>query len=349
MTDHEKPIAGVSWADLLAALAEEHGTLTQVAWKLVEHADKVKASELDVASVERALRRLRTRGQRDGGAWGQRLVRVFGMPKAIEDRVRWLGLYHSPFNDLPVGLCLDQLRLWDRPPMAGSRARLWVHLGFATCALRTRQLEDARSHAARATEALATLNTDYDVARVELTLLRAFLASHLAPSESDDAGPDRHRTEADRDAAVAKLLDRATGLLGSETIGAADRVCFLARIVDQRAYQLNRHGQYEAALGLYECLHRVDLHPFASYRRDAGLAYGYHHTGRTAEALAIVTRAIEHAGDGGYTRLRAMGLLMLARITDQAATREESIARARAIAVRLGDDELLARAAKLVT
>jgi hypothetical protein len=316
--------AGITWGDLLASLVEQHGTLTQVAWKLLEHVDKAKAPELDVASIERALRRLRTRGQRDGGAWGQRLVRVFGIPCTVEDRVRWLALYHSPFTDLPVPVCLDQLRLWDRPPMSGSRARLWVHLGFATCALRTRRLDDAAVHLGRVTEALAGLGTEYDVARIELALVEGFVASH---------------TSGDVDA----VLDRAGALLSSATPSEIDRVCFAARLADQRAYQLNRAGDHAAALALYEALPKTDVHPFASYRRDAGLAYGYHRSGRTAEAIELAHRAIEHAGDGGYTRLRAMGLLLLVRFANDAT----ALARARAIATRLGDDELLARCAKL--
>src|SRR5262245_25772790 len=71
------PPPGYSWGDLVEALVTSHGTLTQVAWKLVERSD---ASD-DVASVERALRRLRTRGQLDGGSWGTRLLRVFGVPQ----------------------------------------------------------------------------------------------------------------------------------------------------------------------------------------------------------------------------------------------------------------------------
>lgn len=320
--------AGISWAELLAHLVDEHGSLAQVAWKLVEHADRARG-ELDVMSVERALRRLRTRGQRDGGAWGQRLVRVFGMPRAIEDRVRWLGLYHSPFNDLPVEVCLDQLRLWDRPPMSGARARLWVQLGFTTIALRTRRLADARHHAARVRDALAPLGSDYDLARIELALVEGFLASR------DDEPVDGY-------------LDRAEALLGTATLSEGDRACFEARLADQRAYQHNRAGDHAAALALYAALPATDPHPFASYRRDAGLAYGYHRTGRAAEARALAERAIEHAGDGGYTRLRAMGLVMLARIAgDEAALRDHALGRARAIALRLGDDELLARVAKI--
>ncbi|MFY0534527.1 hypothetical protein [Nannocystis pusilla] len=83
--------AGFTWGDLLAALIEQHGTLAAVAWKLIE-----QAPGDDVASIERALRRLRQRGQLDGGVWGQRLLRVFGVPASVESRVRWMGLYHSP-------------------------------------------------------------------------------------------------------------------------------------------------------------------------------------------------------------------------------------------------------------
>jgi hypothetical protein len=125
-----------------------------------------------------------------------------------------------------------------------------------------------------------------------------------------------------------------------------------ARLVDQRAYLLNRRATDETharALALYQALPSADLHPFASYRRDAGLAYGYHRAGRADEALACARRACEHAGDGGYTRLRVMGLLLQARVlhaTGDAATRGTLVARAHAIATRLEDDELLGRVAR---
>lgn len=314
---------GMSWGDLLAAQIDAHGTLTAVAWKLVELSDGD-----DVASVERALRRLRTRGQRDGGIWGQRLLRVFGVPVAVEDRVRWMGLYHTPFTDLPVALCIDQLRLWDRPPVSASRARIWLHLGQASCALRTQRTDDAAIHIARASEALAALPAEYDDARIEAALIDGFLVSHR--------GTPDHRN------AVEHALSRADALLRRAKLGDADRACFAARLVDQRAYQLNKAGEHVAALALYETLPATDAHPFASYRRDSGLAYGYQRAGRTDEAVALVHRAIQHAGDGGYTRLRAMGLLMLAAFSGDGAARE----RARAIALRLGDTALLERATK---
>jgi hypothetical protein len=130
--------AGFTWADYLAALVAEHGTLTAVAWKLIEHGE-------DVANIERALRRLREKGAHDGGTWGRRLLRSFGLPRALENRLRWMGLYHSPFADLPLPLCLDQLRLWDRPPISESRARVWLQLGLASAALRGQDFADAES------------------------------------------------------------------------------------------------------------------------------------------------------------------------------------------------------------
>ncbi len=302
---------GLTWGDYLQVLVEEHGTLTQVAWKLIEHGD-------DVANIERALRRLRTRGQRDGGTWGQRLLRTFGVPQSIVARVRWLGLYHSPFSDLPLPLCLDQLRLWDRPPLVNSRARVWLHLGFASTALRQRRFTDAATQLERA-DALAT---DAD-ARLEASLQGAYLASR------DDT------------TRVAPLLERAEALLPAIAT-VEDRACFAARLVDQRAFALNRAQAYAAALALYRSLPATDLHPFASYRRDAGLAYGLWRTGDRAQAVVHARQAISHAGDGGYLRLRAMGLLMLARVAEDA----EALTRAEAIAQRLDDAELRSRVAR---
>lgn len=309
--------AGFTWGDLVATIVAEHGTLAAVAWRLID-----QASGDDVASIQRALRRLRGRGQQDGGVWGQRLLRVFGVPATVTSRVRWMGLYHSPFGDLPLPLCQDQLRLWDRPPISTSRARVWLHLGHASCALRRRDLVDADAQLARAGAALAAPDPSHDDARCELALVRAYLASQ-------------------RDQPVD--LEAARRVLASSQLGPADAACFHARLVDQQAYQLNRAGDHAAALALYASLPDVDVHPFASYRRDAGRAFGLHRAGRRDEALQLALRACDHAGDGGYTRLRAMGLLLVARIQGPHAG-EPALARARAIAVRLDDDELLARA-----
>lgn len=316
--------AGYTWADYVGELVVAHGTLTAVAWKLLEHG---RGSE-DVASVERALRRLRSRGQRDGGVWGQRLLRALGVPAGVEARVAWMGLYHSPFHDLPLPLCQDLLRVWDRPPVSASRARVWLHLGFAGCALRGRSFEGALHHLAQARAAVTSGPSSLDAARIEIALAEAYAAS---------------RTDEGR---VGGLLDEAEGLLArAASLDPADAACFRARLADQRAFIENHKRTpeaYERALSLYEALPREDVHPFASYRRDAGLSYGYLRRGLKDEALACAERACRHAGDGGYVRLRVMGLLMQAKILGRDAA-NEALRRAHGIAARLQDDELLVR------
>jgi len=312
------------WREYLAALVAEHGTLTAVAWKLLERGE----SPDDVASVERGLRRLRERGQRDGGLWGQRLLRRFGVPRAVEDRLRWMGLYHSPFNDLPLSLCEDQLRLWDRPPIAESRARVWLGLGAASVALRRRDFEEARRKLESAEKTLAKSASDEDSvddARIELALSSAYLESRIGT-----------------DLQVRQQLEKAAQRLASGTLAPADRACFLARLVDQQAFALNRRGAFAEALALYQSLPTAELHPFASYRREAGLAFGLWKHADQQNALRHARLACQHAGDGGYTRLRVMALLMLARIEGHKEA-QQALLRAAAIATRLGDDELLLR------
>ena len=314
-----QPPAGYSWSDLVDAFVKDHGTLAAVAWKLIDH-----GTGDDVASIERALRRLRGRGQLDGGIWGQRVLRVFGVPTTIEARLRWMGLYQSPFNDLPLALCRDQLRLWDRPPISESRARVWIQLAHASCALRQQRFDEAEQHASSVSD------TSDVAARIEAKLVLAYIAS-----------------KRDDDARVAALLDAAESLLRESPAGAFDAItqaCFEARLVDQRAYQLNRAADHAAALALYEALPDADLHPFASYRRDAGRAYGHLRAGRIDRALELAHRACEHAGDGGYTRLRAMGLLLLVKIDP---ANHVALERARAIATRLDDRELLDRVERI--
>src|SRR5688500_5887809 len=107
------PGQGFSWADYVDWLVETHGTLAAVAERL----SALRAYKEDAASIERALRRLRARGQKEGGSWGTRVLAAIGLPGAAEARTRWMGAYHSRFVDLPVPLCLDLVRLWDRPPI----------------------------------------------------------------------------------------------------------------------------------------------------------------------------------------------------------------------------------------
>lgn len=277
--------AGYTWADFIEALVAAEGSLTAIAQKLFARGTETD----DVNSVERALRRLRSRGQRDGGVWGQRLLRAFGMPQSVEARLRWMGVYHSPFNDLPVGLCLDLLRVWDRPPVSESKARVYLQLGFASASLRLREFTAARAHLAAARSGLAT--SQEGAALVEHALSLAYLESREARDK------------------VPNLLDEAERALAAADLEAGERA--------------------------------------ASYRREAGLAYGKHALGDREAALRHAQAAIRHAGDGGFVRLRVMGLLLEARILGSEG--KQSLERAHAIALRLGDEELLSRVRRAQT
>lgn len=318
--------AGYSWGELVAHLAAEHGSLAAVALRLAELAPTPE----DSASVERALRRLRRRGHQDGGDYGRRLLRVFGLPRAVEARVQWMGVYHSRFSDLPLALCREQLRVWDRPPVSESRARVWLELGWASAALRGRDVEAAEVHLRRARTAPAGR-----AAAIERALVEAFVGDRRGDP-----------------ARVVAALGEAEGLLrGAEAELPADELaCLRARWIDQRAYRLNnpRDGapDHAAALALYRTIGDDDVHPFVSYRRDAGLAFGLYRAGDPA-AVRRAEAAVAHAGDGGYLRLRVMALLLLARIVGDGRG-ESARARARAIARRLDDEELLVRVERSV-
>lgn len=166
MSDASTP--ALTWGEYIQRLVTEHGSLAALALKL----SLAGGVDADAASVERALRRLRTKGHRDGGQYGRWLLRTFGMPRDVERRAKWMGVYHSRFTDLPVSLCLDQLRLWDRPPLAESRTRAWLALGFATVALRQDDLAAAEEHLTNARGGHGAV-----AARLEARLLEAFLAT----------------------------------------------------------------------------------------------------------------------------------------------------------------------------
>jgi len=222
---------GYTWGDYIEALVEEHGSLAAVARKMVE-----RGPAEDPSSVERAIRRLRGRGQQDGGLIGTRLLRIFGVPIAVEERVRWMGLYHSPFGDLPVQLCLDQLRLWDRPPISESKARIWILLGLASVALRRRAFDDAR----RMLESAATV-LSYPAARIEHAFAMGYLVSRLEA----DLG------RAEEAARPHLALARETLEAAFAELAPADAACFQARLVDHDAFVANRRGEHERALSLY--------------------------------------------------------------------------------------------------
>jgi hypothetical protein len=310
----------MSWEDYVEHLVATCGSLAAVAERLAS----MRGYNDDVGSVERALRRLRTRGQQAGGTWGARALSVFGLPETADARARWMGAYHSRFNDLPVGLCQDLVRLWDRPPVSEApKARLWLALAHATCAQRADRLDEAKEHLDRGRASIASAPPE---ALAERLLALAFVASH-----------------ADRDR-VPALLAEVEPLL-ERPMPAEDRACLFARWIDQRAFDENKgrttsgRRNPAAAEALYRRIPTEGAPPFALFRRANGLAYTRWKLGAQDEAAAFARDAVRHAGDGGHMRARAMALRMLARIVGG---EEGARADARALAIVTSlDDEAL--------
>lgn len=310
---HDSGQAGFDWADYVDWLTSSTGSLAAVADKLCA----ARGYKEDVGSIERALRRLRTRGTRTGGTWGTRAIALFGLPTAIDERVRQLGQYHSRLAELPVSMCEDLVRVWDKPPITEARAgRAWLAVARASIALRLAQLPAAIAILDRARGDLASGAPVS--ARIEAILIRAYVASRTdlatVPSFLDEAAP------------LIDLVDDAH-----------DRACLHARLADHRAYELNQRGDYAGAEAIYQAM--LDEGPtFARTRRANGIAYARWKRGET-DARDFALAAIEHAGDGGHLRGRAMALRNYARIADDAGAQ----ARAVAIAQHLEDETLLGR------
>lgn len=317
-TGHEGASGALAWDVYVDALIAAHGSLVAVCERIAA----LRAYKEDVESIGRALRRLRARGTLPGGAWGDRLLATFGLPADVGERLRFMGQYHSRFVDLPLPLAADLVRLWDRPPTSASRAgRTWLSLARATLAVRANAFDAAAQHFE--TAAVAVVAADDPLASIEIALGRSFIASRAAPT----------RVPAALDA-VPDALARCRG-------GDAD--CLRARHAGQIAYAHNRAGDVARALDLHAALPDAgDTHAFARSRRANGIAYGRFRSGDRSGALVEARRAATFAGDAGHVRLRAMALLMVARVAD-AAESADARRRARAIATALADGRLLAR------
>lgn len=319
MAQEATPV-GFTWDDYIAGLVSQTGSMTAVAERLAA----TRAYEDDVGSIERALRRLRGRGLRPGGKWGQALLQLFGLPTSVQARLRWMAAYHSRFSDLPVALCEDLVRLWEHPPTTERReSRAWLALARTSLALRRNEHEAAGELLLRASGDLGA--SAPAEARVEALLVRAFIASKLEPER------------------VPALLAEVEPQL-AEVAVADDRACLNVRWVDQRAYELNRGRETPpnpaAAEALYRTVLVADAPPFVLCRRANGLAYARWKQGHADEAASLAREAARHAGDGGHVRLRVMALGLLARIDPREVASHQ---RALAMSQRLEDELLLAR------
>lgn len=312
--------AAFSWKEYVDAMVAERGSLAQAALHLAER----RSFEEDLASVERGLRRLRERGSKDGGVWGERALRCFGLPAAVADRVRWMGQYHTRFTDLPASLGEELLRPWDRPPISESPARIWVLLGRVGLALRRR-----RDAGALLEQAALLAGQAEPAAQIELALVSAYVHSR----------PDPELAKAE--------LARARALLETHRaeLREDDYACLFARWIDHVAYPLNkpRHGEpdHRGALALYEQI-PAEGPLFARCRRENGIGWSRLLLGDRERAQAHARASVQAAGDSGSLRMRAMALNLLAAASegDEA---EQARARARAIARRLEDEALLVR------
>lgn len=316
----------LTWGEFLARLVAEHGSLAAVALKV----SMAVGGDVGAASVERGLRRLRSKRHGDGGRHGQWLLRTFGMPKDVEQRARWMGVYHSRFTDLPVSLCFDQLQLWNRPPLADSRAGAWLQLGLATVALRRGDLDGAakRLGAVRG-------GHGHIAARIEARLLEAYLAS-------------RRGARAEANAILEDLADPVR----DPHLEPTERACLVARWLNQRAYQLLHPPEGSAAdvplaKRLYERIPERDAPAFAACKRDMGLAYVALRCGQRRRAVAHAELACRHSGDGGFVRMRIAALGLLAHVLGEKG--RQARARAVAAARQLEDEDLVARVERVTS
>ncbi|MEL6343003.1 MAG: hypothetical protein AAFV53_07700 [Myxococcota bacterium] len=313
--------SGLDWEGYLDGLVERAGSLTAVA----EHVAARRRHTESIQTIERGLRRLRSRGNKQGGVWGQRLLRIYGLPEDIDERIRWMGQYHTRFTDLPASLGVELLRPWDQPPVTDSPARIWIHLGYASIALRRRDKTVADAHIDQAVHALHTAPV---AAQIETRLVRAYRLARRDPPTS------------------IGLLDEVKPLLDDAELRGDDRSCLRARWVDQVAWRYNlgigAAIDYPRAEAMYRALPLKDVPPFARCRRENGLGWSRLNQGDRASAVIHARNSVMHAGDGGSLRLRAMALNLLA---NAAGDEEARAARARAveIAKRLEDETLRLR------
>jgi len=320
--------AAFTWAEYVGRWAADCGGWMPLADALISRAGDSVGISQDPQTVERGLRRLARHGHKPGGQYGRWMLRYFGFVSPVEDVVKWMGQYHTRFADLPSGLRLEHLMLWNRPPIAESRLACWIQLGIAHVQLGREDLaacEQALRHAERHAGKAGP------AAEIELGLLRSRIAT--------DAG--------DHAAARARHL-AIEAQLGTAGLQATDERVYRARLLHQRALHCTRPPDgapdLAAARALYQAIDEEPYVPFVAFRKCAGLAYCSWRLGDLDEAVRLAERAAEHAGDGGLVRMRVMALNMLSRVVT-GADRTAVNARARRMATLLEDEDLVSRVA----
>ncbi|MGE0550618.1 MAG: hypothetical protein AB7O24_08605 [Kofleriaceae bacterium] len=328
MADTDLPPAGLTWGEYVERWVADCGGWVPLADRLIHRAGDSFEIAQDPQTVERGLRRLARRHHKPGGQYGRWMLRLLGFTAPIEQFVKWMGIYHTRFADLPSGLRLQHLALWNRPPVTESSLACWIELGIASAHYSRLDLTACEHWLARAERRGAAAGIE---ALLELGLVRAQLDSELG---RHDAARERHAIVG------AQLADAAL----PNNFAASYR----ARLHHQRASLLTTPPDggapnIDGARALYEAIPESQV-PFVRFRKLVGLAYCAWKSGRLDEAIALATEAGEAAGDGGLVRMRVMALNMLSRlVTGERAAKVR--ARARGMAAALEDEDLMRRVA----
>ena len=320
------PPAGLTWADYIARWVDDCGGWLPLADQLIHRAGEAVEIALDPQTVERGIRRLSRRGHKPGGQYGRWMLRFFGFTSPIEQWVKWLGTYHTRFADLPCGLRLEQLALWNRPPVSESPLACWILVGIANAHFSRLDRAACEMWLSRAEDRARAAGP---AAEIEVALLRAQLLI------------DRNEHEA-----ANRLADELDARLA--VVGANDVAPYRARLQDLRALHYTRPPpgllpDIARARELYAAI-PDSMIPFVSFRKALGLAYCAWRLGEVDEAARLAQRAADDAGDGGLVRMRVIALNMLSRVLagEQAAAVNE---RAHRMATALEDEDLLRRVA----
>ncbi len=296
------PPTGLDWRGYVEAVGTDCESLDALADELIRRGAADTEIPADPQSVHDGLRQLAERGHQPGGEVGQWMLRVFGVPASVERWASWMGQFHSRFSDLPTSLRMEQLSLWDRPPISESRVAAWIHVGMASVHLQMRDLDACGRRLDLAGRAAGQAGPS---AAIEVALLATKIASD---------GGDRER--------ASQLMDQVEIVLADPGVDAMDRVAYYARLVGHRADHLTRPREgeppnVEGARALYESIPANTALPFALFRRCNGLAYCAWKRGDATAGAALARLAADHAGDGGLVRLRVKALGLLSHMVDE--------------------------------
>jgi hypothetical protein len=326
----ELPPAGLSWGEYVERWVDDVGGWLPLADQLIHRAGDAVDVPPDPQTVERGLRRLARREHLPGGQYGRWMLRFFGVTSPVEHWLRWLGQYHSRFADLPSSLRLEQLRLWNRPPIAESSLVAWLLVGIAS-AHHSRLDHAACEHWLAKAERCA--KAAGPAAEIEVALLR-----------SEEDAYDLGKREA-----AYEMHDAIEHRLDAEKLRVEDDHPYRARLAYLRSLRFTRLGTsippaLERARACYAAIPDSTV-PFAVFRKSVGLAYCAWQAGDNVTAERLARAGAEAAGDGGLVRMRVHALNMLSRIVDGDEAARIN-ARAHRMATTLEDEDLLRRVAQ---